>query len=198
MVTAANPYAADAGIAILEAGGNAVDAAIATHLVLGLVEPQSSGLGGGAFLLHFDYATKAMTFFDGRETAPAGAKVDMFMGEDGVLGFFEAVQSGHAVGAPGVVRLYEMVHGRYGALPWADLFEPALRLARDGFVVSPRLANYLPFMAERTRLAVNPGTKDYFYPGGQPLEAGQLLKNCLLYTSPSPRDRQKSRMPSSA
>ena len=122
MVTAANPYAADAGMDMLEAGGNAVDAAIATHLVLGLVEPQSSGLGGGAFLLHFDYATKAMTFFDGRETAPAGAKVDMFMGEDGVLGFFEAVQSGHAVGAPGVVRLYEMVHGRYGALPWADLF----------------------------------------------------------------------------
>ena len=133
MVTAANPYAADAGIAMLGAGGNAVDAAIATHLVLGLVEPQSSGLGGGAFLLHFDYATKAMTFFDGRETAPAGAKVDMFMGEDGVLGFFEAVQSGHAVGAPGVVRLYEMVHARYGALPWAALFEPALRLARDGF-----------------------------------------------------------------
>ena len=177
MVTAANPYAADAGIAILEAGGNAVDAAIATHLVLGLVEPQSSGLGGGAFLLHFDYASKAMTFFDGRETAPAGAKVDMFMGDDGVLGFFEAVQSGHAVGAPGVVRLYEMVHERYGALPWADLFEPAHRLARDGFVVSPRLANYLPFMAERTRLAVNPGTKEYFYPDGQPLQAGQLLKN---------------------
>ena len=86
MVTAANPYAADAGIAMLKAGGNAVDAAIATHLVLGLVEPQSSGLGGGAFLLHFDYATEAMTLFDGRETAPAGANVDMYMGEDGALG----------------------------------------------------------------------------------------------------------------
>ncbi len=177
MVTAANPYAVDAGIEILKAGGSAVDAAIATHLVLGLVEPQSSGLGGGAFLLHFDHATKDMAFYDGRETAPAGAKIDMFMGEDGVLGFFEAVQSGHAIGTPGAVRLYEMVHARHGRLPWAALFQPALTLAREGFIVSPRLAGYLPFMAERTRLAINPGVKDYFFPGGEALEAGALLTN---------------------
>ena len=177
MVTAANPYAVDAGIEILKAGGSAVDAAIATHLVLGLVEPQSSGLGGGAFLLHFDHATKDMAFYDGRETAPAGAKIDMFMGEDGVLGFFEAVQSGHAIGTPGAVRLYEMVHARHGRLPWAALFQPALTLAREGFIVSPRLAGYLPFMAERTRLAINPGVKDYFFPGGEALKAGALLTN---------------------
>ncbi|MGA1189100.1 MAG: gamma-glutamyltransferase [Pseudomonadales bacterium] len=177
MVTAANPYAVDAGIEILKAGGSAVDAAIATHLVLGLVEPQSSGLGGGAFLLHFDHATRDMAFYDGRETAPAGAKIDMFMGEDGVLGFFEAVQSGHAIGTPGAVRLYEMVHARHGRLPWAALFQPALTLAREGFIVSPRLAGYLPFMAERTRLAINPGVKDYFFPGGEALEAGALLTN---------------------
>ncbi len=177
MVTAANPYAVNAGIEILKAGGSAVDAAIATHLVLGLVEPQSSGLGGGAFLLHFDHATKDMAFYDGRETAPAGAKIDMFMGEDGVLGFFEAVQSGHAIGTPGAVRLYEMVHARHGRLPWAALFQPALTLAREGFIVSPRLAGYLPFMAERTRLAINPGVKDYFFPGGEALTAGALLTN---------------------
>jgi gamma-glutamyltranspeptidase/glutathione hydrolase len=177
MVTAANPYAVDAGIEILRAGGSAVDAAIATHLVLGLVEPQSSGLGGGAFLLHFDHASKDMAFYDGRETAPAGAKIDMFVGEDGVLGFFEAVQSGHAIGTPGAVRLYEMVHARHGRLPWAALFQPALSLAREGFIVSPRLAGYLPFMAERTRLATNPGVKDYFFPGGEALEAGALLTN---------------------
>ena len=177
MVTAANPYAVNAGIEILKAGGTAVDAAIATHLVLGLVEPQSSGLGGGAFLLHFDYASKDLAFYDGRETAPAGAKIDMFMGEDGVLGFFEAVQSGHAIGTPGAVRLYEMVHARHGRLPWAALFQPALTLAREGFIVSPRLAGYLPFMAERTRLAINPGVKDYFFPGGEALTAGALLTN---------------------
>ncbi|MEK9893050.1 MAG: gamma-glutamyltransferase family protein, partial [Pseudomonadales bacterium] len=118
-----------------------------------------------------------MAFYDGRETAPAGAKIDMFMGEDGVLGFFEAVQSGHAIGTPGAVRLYEMVHARHGRLPWAALFQPALTLAREGFIVSPRLAGYLPFMAERTRLAINPGVKDYFFPGGEALEAGALLTN---------------------
>ena len=177
MVTAANPYAVEAGIEILKAGGSAVDAAIATHLVLGLVEPQSSGLGGGAFLLHFDYDSGDMAFYDGRETAPSGAKIDMFMGENGVLGFFEAVQSGHAIGTPGAVRLYEMVHERHGKLPWGDLFQPALKLAREGFIVSPRLAGYLPFMAERTRLAINPGVKDYFFPGGEALKAGELLTN---------------------
>lgn len=177
MVSAANPYASEAGLEILEAGGSAIDAAIATHLVLGLVEPQSSGLGGGAFILHFERASGDMAFYDGRETAPAGATVDMFMGDDRVLGFLDSVQSGHAVGAPGVVRLYELAHAKHGRLPWPQLFEPAYRLASEGFIVSPRLANYLPRMAARTRLAINPGVKDYFYPHGKALEAGQLLKN---------------------
>lgn len=177
MVSAGNPYASEAGLEMLEAGGSAIDAAIATHLVLGLVEPQSSGLGGGAFILHFERASGDMAFYDGRETAPAGATVDMFMGDDGVLGFLDSVQSGHAVGAPGVVRLYELAHAKHGRLPWAQLFEPAYRLASEGFIVSPRLANFLPRMAARTRLAINPGVKDYFYPNGKALEAGQLLKN---------------------
>jgi gamma-glutamyltranspeptidase/glutathione hydrolase len=177
MVSAGNPYASEAGLEMLEAGGSAIDAAIATHLVLGLVEPQSSGLGGGAFILHFERTSGDMAFYDGRETAPAGATVDMFMGDDGVLGFLDSVQSGHAVGAPGVVRLYELAHAKHGRLPWAQLFEPAYRLASEGFIVSPRLANFLPRMAARTRLAINPGVKDYFYPNGKALEAGQLLKN---------------------
>ena len=177
MVSAGNPYASEAGLEMLKAGGSAIDAAIATHLVLGLVEPQSSGLGGGAFILHFERTSGDMAFYDGRETAPAGATVDMFMGDDGVLGFLDSVQSGHAVGAPGVVRLYELAHAKHGRLPWAQLFEPAYRLASEGFIVSPRLANFLPRMAARTRLAINPGVKDYFYPNGKALEAGQLLKN---------------------
>ena len=177
MVSAGNPYASEAGLEMLKAGGSAIDAAIATHLVLGLVEPQSSGLGGGAFILHFERTSGDMAFYDGRETAPAGAAVDMFMGDDGVLGFLDSVQSGHAVGAPGVVRLYELAHAKHGRLPWAQLFEPAYRLASEGFIVSPRLANFLPRMAARTRLAINPGVKDYFYPNGKALEAGQLLKN---------------------
>ena len=104
MVSAANPLAVDAGIKMLELGGNAVDAAIATHLVLGLVEPQSSGLGGGAFFLHFDRAQNQTTFLDGRESAPASATPDLFMTEDGVMGYLDAWQSGKAVGTPGTVR----------------------------------------------------------------------------------------------
>ena len=177
MVTAANPLAVDAGTQMLMKGGNAVDAAIAAHLVLGLVEPQSSGLGGGAFLLHYDYATRGTTFLDGRETAPAAATPDMFITEQGVMGYIEAWTSGKSVGTPGTVALYFEAHQRYGSLPWATLFQPAIALAEDGFIVSPRLAGYLPMMAKRSRLAKNPGVKDYFYPDGAPLSAGTRLKN---------------------
>lgn len=177
MVSAANPLAVDAGIKMLELGGNAVDAAIATHLVLGLVEPQSSGLGGGAFLLHFDRAENQTTFLDGRESAPASATPDLFMTDDGVMGYIDAWQSGKAVGTPGTVALYYQAHQRAGQLPWATLFQPALTLARDGFIVSPRLAGYLPMMATRSRLAVNVGSADYFYPNGVALDAGARLKN---------------------
>ncbi|MDC1299810.1 gamma-glutamyltransferase, partial [Pseudomonadales bacterium] len=177
MVSAANPLAVDAGIKMLELGGNAVDAAIATHLVLGLVEPQSSGLGGGAFFLHFDRAQNQTTFLDGRESAPASATSDLFMTEDGVMGYLDAWQSGKAVGTPGTVALYYTAHQRAGRLPWATLFQPALKLASDGFIVSPRLANYLPMMAKRSRLAVNVGSAAYFYPNGEALKAGARLKN---------------------
>ena len=177
IAAAANPHATAAAIEMLEQGGHAVDAAIAAHAVLGLVEPQSSGIGGGGFMLVYDRSNGNLNFLDGRETAPAGATVDMFMRGDQVMGFFEAVQSGNAVGVPGTVALYKTAHDQYGKLPWATLFEPAIRLATEGFEVSPRFANYLPMMQQRGRLHRNPDTAEYFYPGGQPLQAGDLLKN---------------------
>jgi len=177
MATAANPHAVAAAVEMLEKGGHAVDAAIAAHAVLGLVEPQSSGLGGGGFMLVYDRGDDRLSFYDGREAAPSGATVDMFMQNGKVMDFVQAWQSGKAVGVPGALALYKSAHDAYGKLPWAELFEPAIRLATEGFEVSPRLANYLPLMAKRSRLAKNPGTAAYFYPGGKPLEAGQLLKN---------------------
>jgi len=135
MVSAANPYAVKAAISILEKGGSATDAAIAAHLVLGLVEPQSSGLGGGGFILNYDFKTNNLTFIDGRETAPASAKIDMFMKDDGnVMSFMEAVPSGKAVGTPGIVALYETAHKAYGLLPWPMLFEDAINLSKNGFI----------------------------------------------------------------
>ena len=177
MATAANPHAVDAAIEILEKGGHAVDAAIAAHAVLGLVEPQSSGIGGGGFMLVYERATGDLVFHDGREIAPAGATVDMFMQDGEVMNYMDAWQSGKAVGVPGAIALYKAAHDEHGKLPWADVLQPAIRLATEGFEVSPRLANYLPMMAERSRLDENPGSADYFYPGGAPLQAGDLLKN---------------------
>jgi len=177
MATAANPHAVAAAAEMLEKGGHAVDAAIAAHAVLGLVEPQSSGLGGGAFLLVFEYGSGALNFYDGREVAASGATVDMFMRDGQVMSFVEAWQSGKSVGVPGAVALYKYSHDQHGRLPWGELFAPAIRLATDGFEVSPRLANYLPMMEERSRLAKNPDTAAYFYPGGEALQEGDLLKN---------------------
>jgi gamma-glutamyltranspeptidase/glutathione hydrolase len=177
MATAANPHAVDAAIEMLERGGHAVDAAIAAHTVLGLVEPQSSGIGGGGFMLVFERDTGALTFHDGRETAPAGATVDMFMRDGAVMDFFESWQSGIAVGVPGAIALYKSAHDQHGQLPWEELFQPAIRLAEAGFAVSPRLAGFLPMMAKRSRLDENPATAAYFYPGGKPLPVGHLLKN---------------------
>ncbi len=177
MATAANPHAVAAAIEMLEKGGHAVDAAIAAHAVLGLVEPQSSGLGGGGFMLVFERDDGELTFHEGREVAPAGATVDMFMKDGKVMNFFEAWQSGKAVGVPGAVALYKSAHEQHGKLPWADLFKPAIKLATDGFKVSPRLAGFLPRVAKRGRLAINPPTAAYFFPNGKALEAGHLLKN---------------------
>lgn len=177
MATAANPHAVAAAIEMLEKGGHAVDAAIAAHAVLGLVEPQSSGLGGGGFMLVFERGGSELTFHEGREVAPAGATIDMFMRDGVVMQFVEAWQSGKAVGVPGVVALYKSAHEQHGKLPWKEVFAPAIRLATEGFEVSPRLADYLPRMAQYGRLAKNPATAAYFYPGGEPLQAGDLLKN---------------------
>jgi gamma-glutamyltranspeptidase/glutathione hydrolase len=147
-VAAANPLAADAGMAVLRRGGSAVDAAIAVQAMLSLVEPQSSGIGGGAFMTYYDAATRNVVVYDGRETAPAGATPDMFLDDDGqALPFAQAVVSGRATGVPGVVRMLDLAHREHGRLAWASLFGDSERTARDGFIVSPRLgrmvaANY--------------------------------------------------------
>jgi gamma-glutamyltranspeptidase / glutathione hydrolase len=140
MVATANEHASAAAAEILAAGGSAADAAVAAQLVLGLVEPQSSGLGGGAFLLHWDAAARSLTAWDGREAAPAAAGPDLFLGPDGEpLAFHAAATGGRAVGVPGLVSLLWEVHNNHGALDWERLFEPALRLAETGFPVSQRL-----------------------------------------------------------
>ena len=177
MATTANPYATDAAIVMLERGGHAVDAAIAAHLVLGLVEPQSSGIGGGGFMLVYERADQSLKFHDGRETAPSAATPTMFMVEGETMPFLRAWQSGKAVGVPGAIALYKQAHDRHGTLAWADLFEPAIKLAEEGFIVSPRLADFLPRMAQFSRLDENPGAASYFYPGGEPLHAGTRLRN---------------------
>ncbi len=176
MIAAANPLAAEAGLEILRAGGSAADAAIAAQLVLGLVEPQSSGIGGGAFALYFDGREKSIEAYDGRETAPAAATGDMFLGPDGKpMGFYEAVVGGISVGVPGVPRLLEALHRDHGRLPWARLFEPAIRLAEEGFAISPRLAFLI---ARDEHLGTFPETAAYFYqPDGTPKPVGQVLKN---------------------
>ncbi|MEX2334807.1 MAG: gamma-glutamyltransferase, partial [Pseudohongiella sp.] len=177
MAAVANPDATDAAVQMLARGGHAVDAAIAAHAVLGLVEPESSGLGGGGFMVVYEQATQNVRFLDGRETAPAGASPDMFMqnGEPG--GFLDAWQSGNAVGAPGTIALYKMAHDNYGKLPWADLFAPAIRLASEGFEVTAKMAGYLPQMAQISMLDENPGAAEYFYPDGEPIQAGSILRN---------------------
>lgn len=173
-VSAANPLAADAGYQILKAGGSAVDAAIAVQLVLTLVEPQSSGIGGGAFLLHHD--GQKTQVFDGRETAPHLAHDELFMFNNGqLMSVEEAAVGGRAVGVPGVMRMLEDAHRQHGKLAWAKLFQPAIHLAERGFKISPRLHALL--MADRP-LRKDLQAAPYFYkPNGQPLPVGHVLKN---------------------
>ena len=177
MVSAANPHAVRAAIEMLEKGGHAVDAAIAAHAVLGLVEPQSSGLGGGAFMLVYERDEQSLIFHDGRETAPQGASIDMFMRDGKVIPYVDAWQSGIAVGVPGTVALYKNAHDQHGKLPWGSLFKPAIKLASDGFIVSPRMVNSIRQYGKVLGLDKNPTTADYFYPFGKILEVGHLLKN---------------------
>ncbi|MGE0358075.1 MAG: gamma-glutamyltransferase [Burkholderiales bacterium] len=175
-VVAAHPLAAQAGLAMLEKGGSAVDAAIATQLVLGLVEPHASGLGGGAFLLVHDAKGKRTLAYDGRETAPSGAEPQLFVGTDGKpMGFQAAVVGGRSVGVPGTPRLLEVAHARHGRLPWAALFQPAIALAEKGFPMSPRLHT---LVGKDKTLSAQPAARDYFFGAdGQPRPAGTILKN---------------------
>lgn len=176
MVVAAHPLAAETGREILRQGGSAADAAIAVQLVLGLVEPQSSGLGGGAFIVHYDADKRTTTTFDGRETAPSAAKPARFLSADGqAMGYDQAVRSGLSAGVPGVVRAMEMLHARAGKLPWRTLFAPAIALAREGFPVGERLHRLLSLEgAERFA----PAARAYFFDAqGRPPIPGSRLKN---------------------
>jgi gamma-glutamyltranspeptidase/glutathione hydrolase len=173
MAAAANPLAAEAGLEILRAGGSAVDATIAMQLVLTLVEPQSSGIGGGAFLLHFD--GRRLQSFDGRETAPMAVDENLFMAGGKPMAFYEAAIGGRAVGTPGLLRLLEAAHRQHGRLPWSKLFEPSIRLADAGFAVSPRLHALLQ---DDKYLRTDPAALAYFYQAdGVPKAVGTVLRN---------------------
>jgi len=176
MVAASSPYATQAGLEILRQGGSAVDAAIATQLVLTLVEPESSGIGGGAFMLLYDKATHRITSFDGRETAPASATPTMFLDANGnPRPHFDAVPGGLSVGVPGIVAMLELAHKKYGKLPWAKLFAPAIHLSENGFKVSDKLAKSI---AKYPQMAQMPDFRAYLYhKTGKPLAEGEVLKN---------------------
>jgi len=178
MVASAHPLATRAGYEVLEAGGSAADAAVAVQMMLGLVEPQSSGLGGGAFLLYWNAAMGELTTFDGRETAPASADPDYWLGPDGAaLEFWDGVVGGRSAGVPGTPKLMEEVHARYGRMPWADLLRPAIDTAEAGFEISQRLADAI-VEGQEQRLDAFPAVKAYFFDDdGSPRAEGALLRN---------------------
>lgn len=177
MVAAANPHAVDAGYQVLKRGGSAVDAAIAVQAMLGLVEPQSSGPGGGAFILYWDNEENKLYSIDARETAPMDATESLFLDDEGnAPKWIDAVVGGRSVGTPGVIRGLELAHKRWGKADWSSLFSQTIELSKEGFEVSPRLAKLV-------EMEINPGVKkmpaarDYFFPNGEPLKAGSTLKN---------------------
>lgn len=176
MIATANVHASAAGHQMLRAGGSAVDAAIAAALMLNLTEPQSSGIGGGAFMLTWDARRQAILAFDGRETTPASAQPTRFMRPDGQpMAFGDAVNSGLSVGVPGLLRMLELAHQRHGKLPWAKLFEPAIALAESGFAVSARLS---ALIASDPFLKNDAAAKAYFFDAaGRPLAVGATLRN---------------------
>ena len=177
MVAAAHPAAVRAGLATLEKGGNAIDATIAAQMVLNLVEPQSSGIGGGAFLLYWDPAARALHSYDGRETAPAAATEELFAPGGEPMKWKDAVPGGLSVGAPGLVEMLRLAHEERGKLPWADLFAPAIALAETGFAVSPRLHRAI-VAAKDGALFDNPAARAYFFTAsGEPLAIGAIRKN---------------------
>lgn len=176
MVAAADPRAVEAGLAILRAGGDAMDAAVAVQMVLGLVEPQSSGIGGGGFLLYYDRTSGKVTSYDGRETAPKAAPETLFLDESGApMPFREAMVGGRAVGVPGLLRMLELAHREHGRLPWRDLFEPAIALAEQGFEVTPYLSEKI---AAAPALDRYPETAAYFLtPDGHAKPPGTAIRN---------------------
>lgn len=176
MVAAANPYAVKAGYEILKQGGSAIDAVITTQLVLNLVEPQSSGIGGVGLVVYFDNNARQLSTWEGRETAPGLVEPDHFLDETGEpLAFYDAVVGGRSVATPGLLKLMYEVHQKYGKLDWQTLFKPAIKLAREGFIVSPRLARLVD--KDQARLGRYETTRNYFYPEGRPVQEGELLRN---------------------
>ncbi|GAB5455593.1 MAG: gamma-glutamyltransferase [Henriciella sp.] len=179
MVAAADPRAVEAGLEVLRNGGHAVDAAIAVHTILGLVEPQSSGIGGGAFMVVYDRASDETIVYDGRETAPSAIDENLFVENGEVLGFLDAWQSGKSAGVPGAIALYKTAHDAHGRMDWAANFEAAITLADTGFEVSPRLAGVLANerLRQFTRIDDHPVSAAYFYPNGEPLAEGDVRDN---------------------
>ena len=178
MVAAANSVAAEVGRQVLADGGSAADAAVAVQLMLNLVEPQSSGIGGGAFALYWDASEGALTTFDAREKAPLAATPDYWLGEDGEpIGFFEAVVGGRSAGVPGTLKLLEVLHQKHGRTPWPDLLAPTIARADAGFVISPRMASSIAGSAESGLTKFEAARNYFFTADGQPRAAGTLLKN---------------------
>ena len=180
MVAAANPHAVQVGYDVLKQGGSAIDAAVAVQMMLNLVEPQSSGLGGGAFLVYWDNESGTLQSIDGREKAPAAATPDYFLMEDGTpKGFWESVIGGRSVGVPGTLRLLELAHTLYGTMPWDTLLAPTIELAEKGFEVSPRLADSIEGSnTDDRQLAKFDSTRAYFFnEDGSPKAAGTVVKN---------------------
>lgn len=179
MVAAANPYAAEAGREMLRKGGSAVDAAIATQMVLNLLEPESSGIGGGAFMLVYDPVSGKTVSFDGRETAPASAGPYMFYHKDGTpMAHAEAIPGGLSVGVPGVLAMLKLAHDKYGKLPWAELFQPAIRLAENGYPVTEKTVHLLH--ANLIYLQMPDIKKFFTKPDGKVVEAGDIMKDPAL------------------
>lgn len=179
MVAAANPHAANAGKRILERGGSAIDAAVAVQAMLTLVEPQSSGIGGGAFILYWDNTAKQLYTFDGREVAPQTITPDVFFKDGKPMEWRDAVVGGKSVGVPGVLKALEDAHKQFGKLPWKGLFSDTINLSNKGFVVSPRLAKLIE-LDYHPGLNVFSESKDYFKPNGVPLKQGELKQNKKL------------------
>ncbi|HVY90245.1 MAG TPA: gamma-glutamyltransferase family protein [Hyphomonadaceae bacterium] len=177
MAAAADPRAVNAAIEVMKQGGSAVDAALAAHAVLGLVEPQSSGLGGGGFMVVFDRKSGTVTTFDGREMAPATATQDYFTVNGKNLDFLTAIQSGKSMGVPGTVALYKAAHEKFGKLPWGKDFEAAIKLADEGFIVSPRLSQSLSARFQNGQLGKDPQAGPYFFPNGKALAVGDRRDN---------------------